>query len=634
MFKKNNAKINTILFLLSICASLTWCLNFRESTNAPVDTYIVQFLFNLQSSISSKALISSMLVMFFYMLAKKYVSSKVFTNKLIWACDLILASICTAAASFKIDDSLQHLFNYPGQITKSIIFFVGTAFFLHLCAIVLYEALETHISFGVIKLDSRHLTTFFRFWSAHFFICTAVFIFICWLPQLIIYYPGYSCPDSWSQIYQFWNPNLLTAHHPVVDTLTIGFFSWLGVQLWQNGHAGLYIFVCVQTVVFAAIASYLLVLLRDIKAPRWLHVATIFLILFTPFFPNMATYIIKDALFSISVLLFMIELAYALIDPKEFTTSKRHLLLAYLGMLGTIFYRNNGRHMLYPTLLVLVILLFTKYKKLDKKIRRTLLLVVVLPVLTAEITNAYINAIYHPPKFHSVYVLALPLQQTGRYVKKYYQEVTPEEKDVIDKLVDYEAVKNDYFPTHSRNIVNTHRKVVASADYIAYFKVWWQMFLKHPVVYINAAINQDYALVDPFIVYSYIGTSYTYNSESVVAKLSKDLGEYVQNERLLQLQAAARRYYSLLISLPVINIICHANVYVLGTIYLSLFAIIKKRTSCLILAMPMILNILVVIVAPVVNVRYYLPVIYCFPVLASYYHYLAGSHKILKRKRK
>lgn len=63
----------------------------------------------------------------------------------------------------------------------------------------------------------------------------------------------------------------------------------------------------------------------------------------------------------------------------------------------------------------------------------------------------------------------------------------------------YDGIKENYNPEISDFVKNTFRE--ESEDKLSeYFKIWFEMFLKHPMVYVEATLNNTFAYYYPFII--------------------------------------------------------------------------------------------------------------------------------------
>ena len=95
--------------------------------------------------------------------------------------------------------------------------------------------------------------------------------------------------------------------------------------------------------------------------------------------------------------------------------------------------------------------------------------------------------------------LSVCFQQTARYIKYYKDEVTKEEKNAINKVLDYEKIGNKYNPELADPVKETYKTSATSTDLNNYFSVWLKMGLKHPVEYIEAFIANTYAYYAPLL---------------------------------------------------------------------------------------------------------------------------------------
>ena len=128
--------------------------------------------------------------------------------------------------------------------------------------------------------------------------------------------------DAWYQMQQFWRFSPFNTHQPIIHTLLMGTCTLVG-YLFGNSSAGLFLFVFLQTIVYGLVISYSFLLLEKISTPNWLKALYLFLCCFSPYYVNSSNSVIKDSSYSISFLLLMIEIIYALIDIEEFVKKNR-----------------------------------------------------------------------------------------------------------------------------------------------------------------------------------------------------------------------------------------------------------------------------------------------------------------------
>ena len=85
-------------------------------------------------------------------------------------------------------------------------------------------------------------------------------------------------------------------------------------------------------------------------------------------------------------------------------------------------------------------------------------------------------------------MLGILFQQTARYVKQYPEEVTPEEKEAIDGVIDYEKLAEKYNPQLTDPVKYTFRQDCTSQELAAYLNAWFGMLLRHPGTYISRSL--------------------------------------------------------------------------------------------------------------------------------------------------
>ena len=65
-----------------------------------------------------------------------------------------------------------------------------------------------------------------------------------------------------------------------------------------------------------------------------------------------------DTIYSYFILLFVIELVYILLLKQEYWKSKKHRFLLAASMIGSVLFRNNGKYVIYPMIICILITIF------------------------------------------------------------------------------------------------------------------------------------------------------------------------------------------------------------------------------------------------------------------------------------
>lgn len=145
---------------------------------------------------------------------------------------------------------------------------------------------------------------------------TFLFLMIFWIPHLVMAYPVSIISDAWSQLSMFYGRKTFTAHHPPFHTWVIGMAVRLGEKM-GSANMGLFLFILLQSVIFAVILSYGIVTMKKLDTPKWLIRLTLFIAVTAPYYTAYIGLITKDTLYSYFVVLFIIELIYECIIPRR-----------------------------------------------------------------------------------------------------------------------------------------------------------------------------------------------------------------------------------------------------------------------------------------------------------------------------
>jgi len=511
----------------------------------------------------------------------------------------VIAVFWLMGEGFRIDNSLNQLSASAGQLLKAGVYLIGHTYLLTQL-LYLLEWLIYKYSRPVPAQTGQSKNTFRRVF---------LFLMIGWAPHWLLAYPGNTCYDSLDQIVQFFGLVPVTAQHPPVHTVIIGWMVKLG-HLLGNAEWGLYANALVQTVSAAAILAYAYLTLIRLQAPRWLRGFFFLVSLCSPYYTAYIGTVLKDVPYSYGFLLYMIELVYILELGHSYFESRKHVLLLGISTMMVYLLRNNGAYVLWGSTAALVLFLLLK-KKEPKRIRAVGLIVLPL-VLSIGISNLVVE-LYQVRPGGIQEALSLPIQQTARYVKEHPDDVTPKEREAIDAVLQYDRLADAYDPIISDPAKRLMAELNPSnEEVLTYLKTWARQAVRHPFTYVQATLNQNYFLLYPF---DPDPTMYLF-PETI------DCGDFsvTASDNMIDVKEKLWRVYPLMFSLPVVGLLSTPAFYVLLLIALCIYALHRKERSIWLLLWPEILSVLAVVLAPAIfkNPRYLFPVIYSMPLLVSY----------------
>lgn len=154
--------------------------------------------------------------------------------------------------------------------------------------------------------------------------------------------------------------------------------------------------------------------------------------------------------------------------------------------------------------------LFFRQRKSERDSKRCIRILysaaaaLLIPVLLAEVFSASLMSWFNVEPGSIREALALPMQQTARYVKEFGDEVTEEERAAISAVLDYEHLAEKYDPRISDPVKELFKYNPTTEELRDYLSVWLKQFIKHPFVYFKATVNQNYYLLYPYILNNYM----------------------------------------------------------------------------------------------------------------------------------
>ncbi|MBR1855173.1 MAG: hypothetical protein IJ794_18880 [Lachnospiraceae bacterium] len=438
-----------------------------------------------------------------------------------------------------------------------------------------------------------------HFLEKHLGLIGFTIIFLCWLPWILLNYPGSGCPDSMQQLSQFLGDEVWDMHHPPLSTLLMGGLFVIGRGI-VNANFGFFLYCLFQTCTGAWIFSLSMKKLHQLGVPSTWCLLGISYFALTPFWGTYAQWVEKDLLFAQIVVLQAICML-EVIRKKECT--KKDMILLTTTSLLTSLLRHNGIYTVLPALLLLAVWL----KGRSRRIAGTTLLTTFL--VYEVIVKGFFPAI-GLGRTTIVDALSIPFQQTARYVCEHTDEITDAERAAIEgSFVSYD-IMFQYDPL----IADPIKNYCNGKNLDTYLKTWFQMFWKHPETYVAATFNLGYGYLAPVSqrIEAWIqGVYYDYMNE---------LGLYhpfdiKYNHYLVYL-------WNCSMALPLIQYLASPGFYTWILLILAVMLFSKRRYEALILFVPGFMNLLVCLASPVAGtMRYALPTVAMTPLLIGWTWY-------------
>ena len=520
------------------------------------------------------------------------------------------------ALSLKEDDDLRYIFGSGINVLRSLIHGITLA-------LVCYMALKLITVLIRRYCIQKELEQYKISWKNS--LIMVMLFFVAWLPYFILFYPGTANVDTVVQLMQsFEIPSYIneittvhppeayyTNHHPFAVTKLFEVFFKLGLYIFGDIRIGVAIYVVLHMLFLATVFTIALQYLRHIGITRNRIIFIQIIIMFLPIFPMYAICMVKDTLFSSFILLFIIMMyEIARTHGDCFKIWWFDILLGVDSLL-IMLTKNYG---LYIIIIVAVVYAIV-YRKRILQILITFLPVILLYQL---LWTMVLLPMWNVAPVGKQEALSVPFQQTARYVSEYGSEVTDEEKKAINGVLPYDRLKKLYEPGLSDWVKEKYNQNASGEDMKNYFAVWWQMFLKHPGVYIESILNNTYEYWDM----DKISDLEYYEFEPYLQKQDPDREHtelYVTNNY----NTGGERYavYQLILMLektPIVNIFASLGLLPWLILYMIIFSIFQKRKDYILVHLvPVIIYAICMVGPDNGNSRYIMPVIFAIPYLIA-----------------
>lgn len=449
----------------------------------------------------------------------------------------------------------------------------------------------------------------------HVILGVMLIVILCRLPYLIAFYPCSMSWDGGAQICNFYGREIFTNHHPPLLSYFYGAIAWYS-QEWGIPNIGMFMIPLIQTLLSAFAAAKVCELFKDLKTPYWVRWSSlIYYAAFTVWCIFDCT-VIKDTMYYPFTMLFTVQAIYCFIDSKGFFQKKKNLFLMILYGVMMSEVRNNGIFVLIFTMPLLIIVV----KKRKKLILGLITAISLMIVFTLD------NCVY--PSLGVVKLEAkvdtycMLFQQTAEYAAKHPEDVTPEEREFLNTMFDYDEMAKVYNPRLADWVKNCLRiqegsdEDPTSSTFAStkkeYLHIWFAQFLRHPLTYIDTFFKCSYGYYYPEVGVYKEGMGF-YEMDRHM--FTEGMHAAAQIESLAPARFILEQI-SKLEYVPGIGLLYKCGFYTWAVIFAAGYLIARRRYVDIIAVIPAIVNILVCLVSPVNTcIRYAMPTMCMLPVI-------------------
>lgn len=339
-----------------------------------------------------------------------------------------------------------------------------------------------------------------------FVLISFVLIFLSFVIYYVVFFPGILSPDSISELEFAINDfPYLSNHHPLLHTLFIGFFYKIGMLLFDSKNIAVALVTVAQMFIMSTIFSYSLFFLRKRKCSDIILILMLLVYIFMPVNGYYSVTMWKDVIFA-GLFLLLTMTCYELYEQDRNTSNKTIIKFIVISLL-TLLMRNNA---IYAYFIVLLgaLLIFKNNKKI---IYSVFSVIIIYYVITIPIFN-----VLKVQKSSSSEYIAIPLQQIGRIVYKDCK-LTKNEKELINKIIPYEKIKEIYDPKVSDGIKfdNEFNIDEFNGNKLEYLKLWLKLVFKYPIVSVESYLISTLGYYYPNLKYWSVATDIVDNGYNI-----------------------------------------------------------------------------------------------------------------------
>lgn len=442
------------------------------------------------------------------------------------------------------------------------------------------------------------------------------------LVTLFLFYPCVFGFDAAVGLRTFMDPDCATCdHHPYSVQLVHSLFFTLGKKI---GHISIgFAILSLLSILFSsAIIIYgLKLLIKTQISRRWLlFIASVYALF--PLYPYLSIYPTKDGFFAYAFLLYIFTLYDLYLTAANCIRSARFITLHTISILLVCLTRHQG---IYIIIIESFILLYC-YRQQWKRT----LLVTYLPICLFLAYNNLLLPWMNVEPGGKQEKYGMLFQQTAYYLKQHPQDVTNTELAAINRILDCDtivakytfnstdAVKNRYkynpwyrvfpdSPSMFRHIDHANEE----KDLKDYCSAWRTMGLRHPLTYLEAALN--------------VSAGFFYNGNRLILetepKWAINNSAATPEYKFAHFTTVARIYNNRIYSLfkvPFINWIIAIAYYNWIAIFLTALLFYRKDTKGLSIFLPVVVSLGILLVCPMIYGRYSYPIVMAIPFLLIY----------------
>lgn len=329
-----------------------------------------------------------------------------------------------------------------------------------------------------------------------------VLILLSYLPAYLAFYPGICAYDVTIQIGQLVD-NALNDHHPIVHTLLLKAFLFLGSEVLGNVNVGIALYTLLQMLLLVLIFSYGIKILHSYRVKWYWQLLGILYCVCFPFHHYIALSTTKDTIFSVFFLLFEIALAVLLKKGENSLKIGKTDILFAVSVVGIVLFRSNGKY----AMLVFVGfgLLALAFGKKSKRLLGRIFTVATVGLVIGQLILTGVFRFTGAEQGDKREMLSMPIQQLARCMIYHGGVGVLEEDDNtmedVDKALINDFLLNESYKNYRGSLADPVKRhtntYVVRYRTVEFAKTYLGLLTQYPGEFINAALAVDAGYLYP-----------------------------------------------------------------------------------------------------------------------------------------
>lgn len=440
------------------------------------------------------------------------------------------------------------------------------------------------------------------------------FIALCWLPYLIVFFPGSMPTDTARQLGQWFGTGgvPLDNHFPYLTTVLYGTVYSAGNAIEGSGIGGMFALTVLQYVFGLVAFGAVLLVLRKVLAPKWLQIAgTLFVALF-PIIPTYVVSISKDYLHALCVAVFCAQLLFLVISTRNGSRSGKLASWWAIGLLALLvcLTRNNGVVVAGVGLLAAAIAL--------RSLKGAGCLVAVLVAFLCW--NSVVLQACNVQPTEPREALSIPAQVVARSYAMGYEPSASDAAVLVEctscNLHDLAALYNPRISDPAKSVVAADKTQV-----LQYVGASLGVAVAHPGNALAAALNTTYGFWYPGCLGTYWAEDIPYYSDDPWSLIDSgwfagaDWADEWNNAHKLQCKVL----HAIHLLIPGVSHLYRPGTYCWFILFVLAFALQFKanRKAAAVVLLPLLGLFATLVAGPCTSLRYTLPFIFSLPVMLA-----------------